>query len=117
MWMITYHAVPKPGTSEFEKSGGAYVNCWILYAWQDGAEHLSRYEVEKEWTITETVEISWVEEDDIDEDNREYFEQALIDGGTFVFNMYPLNAADADDEDLEPDEETGMSEKQLKTNH
>lgn len=118
MWVITYHVTPKPGTPEFNNSGGAYVDCWILYAWQDGAEYLAKYEVEKEWVITETLGTSWIEEKEIakDDDDREYYEQALIDGGTFVYNLYPLHAED-EDEDFEVDEETGMSEERLNTDH
>lgn len=103
MWLITYHAIPKPNTPEFNVSGGAYVNCYILFAWQDGAEHLARYEVEKEWTIIETEDVRWVEVEDFIEDpeNKEYFLQAQIDGGTFVFHNYPLDAEDTDDEDFE----------------
>ena len=75
MWLITYNAIPKPNSPEFQKSGGAYVNCYILFALQDGAEHLSKYEVEKEWTIIETEEISWVEIEDFENnvEAREYF--------------------------------------------
>ena len=118
MWVITYHVVPKPGTTEFNKSGGAYVDCWILYAWQDGAEHLSKYEVEKEWVITETLGISWIEAEDIadDDPDKEYFEQALVDGGTFVYNLYPLNA-DEEDEDFELEPDVAIAEDRLKTNH
>lgn len=118
MWVITYHAIPKPGTPEFNKSGGAYVDCWILYAWEDGAEHLARYEVEKEWIITETIGISWFEDKDVakNEEDRQYFEQALSDGGTFIYNLYPLNAEE-EDEDFEVDEETGLAEERLKTGH
>lgn len=119
MWVITYHAIPKPETEEFNRSGGAYVDCWILYAWQDGAEHLAKYEVEKEWTIVEHVGSSWWEDEDIakDDEDRQYFEQALIDGGTFVYNMYPLNADDEDDEDFDVEEETGFSDERLGTDH
>ncbi len=103
MWLISYHIVPKPNSPEFEKSGGAYVNCWILYAWQDGAEHLARYEVEKEWTITEMEEIFWYEIDDFDEthEDKQYFLQSQIDGGCFVYYYYPLDAKDEDDEDFQ----------------
>ncbi|HQU92456.1 MAG TPA: hypothetical protein PLK77_09180 [Pyrinomonadaceae bacterium] len=119
MWVITYHAIPKPGTDEFNKSGGAYVDCWILYAWEDGAEYLARYEVEKEWTIIEKVGASWIEDEDIakDDEDREYYEQVLLDGGTFVYNKYPLDANDEDDEDFQVDEETGFSEGRLRTDH
>jgi hypothetical protein len=100
MWLITYHAVPKPNSPEFQKSGGAYVSCWILYTWQDGAEALSRYEVEKEWTITDTEEISWYDVGDIEDDSphKEFFDQAMIDGGTFVYNLYPIDADDVNED-------------------
>lgn len=98
MWLIRYHVVPKPNSPAFQECGGAYVNCWILFAWQDGAEHLAKYEVEKEWIITETEEISWVEIGKYNEDpeNKEYFLQAQIDGGCFVFYNYPFNAEEKD---------------------
>jgi hypothetical protein len=117
MWLIRYHVVPKPNSPEFQKSGGAYVNCWILYAWQDGAEYLAKFEVEKEWIITETDEISWVELDDFDdEEDREYFLQAQIDGGCFVYHHYPLNAEDID-EDFELENSTTNNQKIIRTEH
>ena len=118
MWLISYHVVPKPNSPEFQKSGGAYVNCWILYAWQDGAEALARYEVEKEWTITNTEEVSWYEADDFndDDEDKEYFDQAQIDGGTFVYSLYPLDAEDTD-EDFEIENSTVSSDEKLKTGH
>ncbi len=118
MWLISYHVIPKTNSSEFQKIGGAYVNCWILFAWQDGAEHLAKYEVEKEWIITETEDVSWVEIDDFDEkpEEREYFLQAQIDGGCFVFYNYPLDAEDVD-EDFELDNSTTNSPRLTKTEH
>jgi len=118
MWVITYEAIPKPGTEEFGKSGGGFINCWILYAWEDGAKHLARYEVEKEWTIIEEVESSWYESDDIPEEdaNRQYYDQALIDGGTFDYNTYPLEADDGD-EDFDLDNSSVSSDTKLKSGH
>lgn len=100
MWLIRYSVIPKPNTSAYKEAGGAYVNCWILFAWQDGAEHLAKYEVEKEWTIIKTDDISWIEIDDFEEDDegKDYFLQAQIDGGCFVFYQYPLNAKETDDD-------------------
>ena len=114
MWLIRYHVVPKPNSPEFQEAGGAYVNCWILYAWQDGAEYLAKYEVEKEWTIIETEEISWIEIEDFDENDegKENFLQAQIDGGCFVYHHYPLNAEDTDE-----DFENVTDSRLLKTNN
>ena len=118
MWRISYHVVPKPNSPAFEKCGGAYVNCWILFAWQDGAELLAKYEVEKEWTITEPAEISWYEPGDIDDDSphKEYYDQAAIDGGCFVFHQYELES-EGSDEDFELENATTKNKKVLKTGH
>lgn len=118
MWLITYEVIPKPNTPAFNECGGAYVSCWILFAWQDGAEHLARYEVEKEWLIVQTEEISWVESDDIaiDSENRQYFEQALVDGGTFAYFQFPIEA-ESEDEDFEIENSSVSSDRKLKTSH
>ena len=102
----------------FNEIGGAYVNCWIQYAWQDGAEVLARYEVEKEWTITEVEEVFWVEMGDYedDPDNREYFLQAQIDGGCFVYHQYPLDAPD-EDADFQLENASTSDKSVLRTNH
>jgi hypothetical protein len=94
MWLITYEAEPKTNSPEFGVSGGAYVNCWILYAGQDGAEALARYEVEKEWIIIEKVAASWYEPGDIrkEDDHWPYYRQATQEGGCFVFHYFPLEA-------------------------
>jgi len=118
MWVITYEAIPKPSNPEFGKSGGALIDCWILYAWEDGAKYLARYEVEKEWTILETVGASWYESDDVPEEDpdRQYYDQVLIDGGTFVYNIYPLQADD-NDEDFDLENATVSSDSRLKSGH
>lgn len=119
MWLIRYHVIPKFDSPHFQKSGGAYVNCWIFYAWQDGAECLAKFEVEKEWTIIETEEIEWVELDDFEENEdseKEYFLQAQTDGGCFVYHHYPLDAVE-EDEDFELKNSTSNNPKLSKTEH
>jgi hypothetical protein len=117
MWLFTFHVVPRPGSPAITEFGGAYVNCWILYAWQDGAEVLARYEVEKEWIITETVAVSWYDPGEIlkSDDHFEYYEQATIDGGVFVYDTYPVEAED--EEDFELDDAASRNSKSTKTNH
>ncbi|MEP7211577.1 MAG: hypothetical protein ABI791_00770 [Acidobacteriota bacterium] len=118
MWLIRYHAVPKADTPAFAESGGAYVQCWILWAWQDGAENLARFEVEKEWIITENEETSWYEPDDFtdDDDNKQYVDEAMMYGGCFVFHHYPLNALESD-EDFDVENATTSNRDLLKKNH
>jgi len=118
MWLISYHVVPRPKSPSHEKIGGAYVNCCILYAWQDGAETLAKYEVEKEWIITDTEEISWYEINDFtdEHDDKEYVDQAMVDGGCFVYNKYPVDARDGD-EDFDLENATSQRNNLLKTDH
>ena len=100
MWMITYHVIPKPRTPAFADCGGAYVNCFIVHASQEGAEQIATFEVEKEWSILTLEEISWFEDDydfPTDDPRREYFEEALVDGSIFVFHEYPIGADEEDD--------------------
>jgi|GEM_PF-1315065 len=119
MWCITFHVVPKPATPEYEKSGGAYVDCWLLYAWEDGAEHLARYEVEKEWIIIGEQGRSWIDFKDFEpgDPDIEYFDQAMIDGGTFVYNLYPLKADDERDEDFEIENATSSDRRLLRNDN
>jgi hypothetical protein len=44
------------------------------------------------------------------------FDQAVIDGGTFVYNTYPLEA-DEEDEDFEMENTTASTDKRLKSDH
>lgn len=92
MFLITYHIKPKPLNPEFNKIGGAYVNCYIEADNFEEADLIARGEVENNnWDIYEYDSSKIVTQKDyIDNDeNREYFEQALIDKEVFVFFTYP----------------------------
>lgn len=79
---------------------------------------LARYEVEKGWTITEHTGSSWYEPGEIKETDNyyQYYSQAEIDGGCFVYHMYPLDAEDVD-EDFELENATTTNIKLVNRNH
>ena len=60
----------------------------------------------------------WLESDDVEREDpdRQYFDQVVIDGGTFVYHQYPLNA-NHEDEDFEIENSTISSDTNLKTDH
>jgi hypothetical protein len=112
MWLFTIHAIPDDKSPDFKEVGGAYVNCWINFALEDGAELLAKFYIQQnDWIVLEVSEISWVEEEDypIDDPKRKYFQEAQADGTSFVYHQYPL-----EDEEDWGNNETNIS---TRTNH
>lgn len=90
-------ATPK-GETDATKSGGAYVNCWINFQLEDGARHLAAYYVNQEgWIVEEIEESRWVQQQASDDnaDGLRYFSEALRDGASLVFNMWPTNGEES----------------------
>jgi hypothetical protein len=99
-------ATPAPDNEQEHGSGGAFVNCWINYILQDGAEVLARYYIERAgWIPAATHEHRWVEADDYKDEpeNLHYYLEAQANGASFVFNSWPADAEDADTDYAEED--------------
>jgi len=77
------------------QSGRAYVNCWINFALQDGAELLAKHYIRKAgWSPGEVEDVRHVERNDyLDDPALQYFEEAAKDGASLVFYEYPLDDA------------------------
>lgn len=106
MHFFTYLAHPTEDAEEFADSAGAYVNCWILSDSREAAEQTAtRMIAEYGWAVDSLEDAGTVTEDDYaeDDDDREFYEQALVEGEVLVFNTWP--AGDEDDEDEDEDEE------------
>ena len=109
MFFFTFLAVPTPDAREFHDSGGAYVNCWIR---GDGDRHQAEARAsdlihEYGWSVEALEEGAIVNSESYDEDDedREFFEQALVEGEVLVFNTWPRG--DEDDEEDEEEEGDG----------
>lgn len=84
---ITYHVKP----IEPSDIGGAYVNCFIESNSSKRAQEIAERQItELNWQIIEMEELTVINQDTVDDDKREYYEQALIDKEVFVFYTYPL---------------------------
>src|SRR5688572_28812386 len=102
MFFYSFLAVPTPDAKEFQDSGGAYVNCWIR---SDGdgyqAEARAKGLIEEYGWSVEALEegaiVSSGSYNDDDED-REFFEQALVEGEVLVFNTWPRGEDDEEEE-------------------
>jgi hypothetical protein len=63
----------------------------VNFALKDGAELLARHYVEDAgWVVTTIDDTSWVEEEQYEgEESLQYYREALEDGVSVVFHMYP----------------------------
>lgn len=72
MFFIALMARPRPDNLHTAPDGtrvdGAFVNCWINFMREEGAEQLARYYVGEEgWIIDEVTELHWTERGDYEE--------------------------------------------------
>ena len=112
LFLVTIEARPEPGADEFGDVGGAFVNCWVNAADLRTAErravaliqdHGWRPHRFEEWElVTRATYTDREPEDGGGLDLREVVAQAFIDGEVCVFNIWPVDAPDADNEDAEP---------------
>ncbi len=99
MFLFTIVAKPKPENEEHKEEGGAYVNAYIDFKEEEGAEVIARYYIEDAgWYAEETDEVSWLTEKDIkkNEEDYQYFKEAKECGSSLVFNTWSIDAEDAE---------------------
>jgi len=103
MWYFVLRVSPRPDTELATEFGGAFVNCWIDFREQEGAEHLAKFYVSQEgWKFEETQEAAWVESSTYDRgsEGMGYFLEAEANSTCFVVNTWPANGEDEDEEAL-----------------
>ena len=112
MFLLTYLAVPTSDAKEFHEAGGAYVSCWIQSGDRYAAEDRARTLIQDYgWSVEALEEGAIVTSADYDRDDedREFYEQALVENEVLVFNSWPRG--DEDEEDEEDDGEEGDEEE------
>ena len=105
MYYFIFLARPKPGSEHAAEYAGAWVNCWVDFKVQSGAERLARFALEDQgWIIQKCDEVRCPTRDDYESpDQREslqFFDEAQKTGSCFVFNCW---GHDAPDKDWEPE--------------
>ena len=104
MYFFTFLSQPTPNAQEFAESGGAYVNCWIRNDSRDDAQARAAELIrDYGWSVEALEDSGTVSSADYQEDDedREFYEQALVEGEVLVFNTWPRGEED-DEEDEEP---------------
>lgn len=120
MFFFTFLASPTSDAKEFEDSGGAYVNCWIrsddneLSDRQKAEAHARGLIQEYGWTVDALEEGAIVTGESYgqDDEDREFYEEALMEGEVLVFNTWPRDdeeEGDDDDEDEDGEEDGSLN--------
>ena len=104
MYFFTFLSQPTPNAEEFADFEGAYVNCWILNDNRDEAQARA-IELIRDygWTVDALEDSGTVSSEDYQEgdEDREFYEQALVEGEVLVFNTWPRGEEDEDTEEAE----------------
>jgi len=111
MYFLTFHAVPTPDAKEFHDSGGAYVSCWIQSQDRQDAEQRATGLIQDYgWSVEALEEGAIVSSSDYDEDDedRQFYEQALVEGEVLVFNTWPRGEDDEEEDEEEDLEDEGL---------
>jgi hypothetical protein len=102
MYLFTFLAVPTPDAKEFHEAGGAYVSCWIQSDGRgdrDAAEERAKELIEEYgWDVEALEEGAIVSGEDYSpgDEDREFYEQALVEREVLVFNTWPRGEQDED---------------------
>lgn len=92
MYFFTFLSQPDPEADELAGFAGAYVDCWIRNESREEAEARAIELIEENgWSVDALEEAGTVTSanyQDGDED-REFYEQALMEGEVLVFNTWP----------------------------
>ncbi len=97
MFFLTFLATPTPDAKEFHDAGGAYVSCWIQSGDRNAAEERARELIlDYGWSVEALEEGAIVTSADYDpgDEDREFYEQALVEGEVLVFNTWPRGEED-----------------------
>jgi hypothetical protein len=90
-------AHPKPGSELYGRVDGAYVSCWVNNPIRDAAEAEARALIDEAgWDAEATDTADWLDDDHygVDQPEREYFEQARVDGIVAVYHRWHVGAPD-----------------------
>ncbi len=91
MYLINALAKPKKSSEHYDEVIGAYVSLYIDYKDIQGALKLANFYIKDEgWKVTEIEDEYFTLDsvDDVDEEQKELYKDALEYGYSIVFNCY-----------------------------
>jgi hypothetical protein len=91
IYFLGFRARPGQGLQELNRTGGAYINCWIRAGSRHEAQNVAHSFVTSEGWVVEGVEHEARLITQPDKKTEEYFKQAQIDGSCYVFHNWPVS--------------------------
>ena len=94
MFYLQYESIPTSESADYEKVGGAYINCWVKTESEATAKLLAeKYIGDCKWQILNLMESRVI---DLEKERHEsdYLEQAKIDGEVYSFHTWPIESED-----------------------
>ena len=90
MFVLTITARPYPDNKDVDKQvTGARVKAWINFPEQEAAEMIANFYIHKNgWGPESTTDIQWLEESEVAAEDREFYNEAMEYGSTFIFNLW-----------------------------
>jgi hypothetical protein len=91
MFQINAHTIPTKESDQYGKVVGAYAVIYINYPEIDGAFELAKFYIkENGWIIEELEDDYYVikSKEDLDDDQIEFYQEALKDGFSMIFHCY-----------------------------
>ncbi|WP_420552467.1 hypothetical protein [Tenacibaculum aiptasiae] len=91
MFLINALAKPRKSSEHYDEVIGAYVSLYIDYKDIEGAIRLAKFYIKDEgWKVTEIEEEYFTLDsvNDVDDDQKELYEEALEYGYSIIFNCY-----------------------------
>src|SRR4051812_42851056 len=90
IYFVGFRARPGEHLPKSTEAGGAYINCWIKADSTAEAQKVASTFIRSEGWIVECVEHEAHLIVEPDDESRERFEQAQIDGECYVFHEWPV---------------------------
>jgi hypothetical protein len=116
MFFFTFLATPTPEAKEYSDTGGAYVHCWVQGEQRGEAEQRASGLIhDYGWSVEALEEGATVTSADYaeEDEDREFYEEALMEGAVLVFNTWPRDEEDQDgEEDWDWDESEEEEEEE-----
>jgi hypothetical protein len=96
MWFLSFTAIPVAPGPDFEKFGGAQINCWLELPENRALVRASEMIESCGWRIKSMDASCLVTAADYEHysDSRRYYDQALIDQEVLAFHTWPNEMED-----------------------
>ena len=92
IYYFLFEALPDQNSEHFKESGGAFVNCWVKSDSEREAERVAVEAIRNDGWYIQSLHDCFIAEKDRyagDPEILELYEQAEVEGESYLFNIWP----------------------------